>query len=195
MLECTDRTIIICAQNYNLKSATLLGAGVPPWNNECSCPSRKWVLDEHSQNNGCSTSTPKIMGARRAPIFQGSTSWTYSFEIPFYTHMCSFICSPFDCSLDSECSCPSKRWVLVEPSKRWVLVEPSKRWVLVEPPKIMGALPHFSREHFMNLFLSCPFCICSIVLCLAIPQTMSARAPLSDGCSCPLRKWVLDEHS
>ena len=37
----------LCTKLYS-KSATLLSAGVPPW------------------NDGCSTSTPKIMGARRA---------------------------------------------------------------------------------------------------------------------------------
>ena len=53
----------------------------------------------------------------------------------------------------------------------------------------------FSREHIMNFFLSCPSCICSLVLCLAFLQTMSACAPLNDECSCPPGKWVLDEHS
>ncbi len=51
-------------------------------------------------------------------------------------------------------------------------------------PKNNGCAPSFFQESiFMNSFLSCPFCICSIVLCLAILQTMSACAPLNGGCS------------
>jgi hypothetical protein len=65
-----------------------------PQKDGCSCPLRKWV---------------------RAPIFQESTSWTHSFMIPFYIHMCSFICSLIECSSNGECSCPSERWVLEPP--------------------------------------------------------------------------------
>jgi hypothetical protein len=36
----------------------------------------------------------------------------------------------------------------------------------------------FSREHFMNLFLSHSFCIHLLVLCLAVLLMMSARALL-----------------
>ena len=56
-----------------------------------------------------------------------------------------------------------------------------------------GCAPSFFQESTSRtLFLSCPFCICSIVLCLAILQTMSACAPLNNECPCPPRKWVLE---
>ena len=85
-----------------------------------------------------SARAPKIMGARAlknngcAPsFFQESISWTFS--------SCSFLQlftrSPFDCSLNDECSCPPGKWVL----------KPSKRGVL-ELSKIMGARPHFFKN-------------------------------------------------
>ena len=43
----------------------------------------------------------------------------------------------------------------------------------------------FSEEHFMNLFLSCSFCICSLVLYLIVLWMMSACALLNNGCSSP----------
>ena len=88
-----------------------------------------------------SARAPKIMGARAlknngcAPPF-----FKRAFHEPFFFHdsfLHLFTRSPFDCSLNNECSCPSGKWVL----------EPSKRWVL-EPPKIMGARPHFFKRAF-----------------------------------------------
>ena len=85
----------LCTKLYS-KSATLLSAGVPLWNNECSRPLK----------NGCSSSPPKIMGARRAPkimgaralknngcapsFFQESISWNYFFHFHFaFAHLFS----------------------------------------------------------------------------------------------------------
>ena len=191
MLECTDRTIIICAQNYNLKSATLLGAGVPPWNNECSRPLK----------NECSSSPPKIIGARRAlkimsahapkimgarPHFSREYFMSLFFEIPFI-FKCSFISSLIECSLNDECS------------------RPLKNRCSSSPPKIIGARrapenngcarTHFFREAFHELisFMSTlQLLTCSLLICL---WTMSACAPLNGECSCPPRKLVLVEHS
>jgi len=88
---------------------------------ECSSP----------QKDGCS-SPPKIMGAR--PHF---FKRAFHELISFMFILQLFTRSPFDCSLNNECSCPPRKWVL----------EPSKRWVL-EPPKIMGARTHFFKRAF-----------------------------------------------
>ena len=107
----------------------------------------------------------------------------------FILHL--FTRSPFDCSLNNECSCPPRKWVL----------EPSKRWVL-EPSKIMGARPHFFKRAshelicfhvhfaFAHLFSVWLF----FKQWVLVPLWMvSARAllendyssPQKDGCSAP----------
>ena len=188
MLECTDRTIIICAQNYNLKSATLLSAGVPPWNSECSRPLKN-ECSSSPQNNRCSSSPqnnecacPQNNGCA-PPFFKGVLHELILWD-SFHIQMCSFISSLIECSLNDECSRPLKNRCSSSPPK----IIGARR-----APKIMGArAPIFSGEHFMNLFLSCPLCNCSLLVCL---WTMSACAPLSGECSCPPRKLVLVEHS
>ena len=190
MLECTDRTIIICAQNYNLKSATLLSAGVPPWNNECSSSPLKNECSSSPLKNRCSSSPQnnecacphKIMGAR--PHFSREYFMNLFFWDSFHIQMCSFISSLIECSLNDECSRPLKNRCSSSPPK----IIGARR-----APKIMGArAPIFSGEHFMNSFLSCPLCNCFLLVCL---WTMSACALLNGECSCPPRKLVLVEHS
>ena len=64
------------------------------------------------------------------------------------------------------------------------------------PLKIMGARPHFSREHFMNLFFYESFlysCVFIHLFPISVLRMMSARAllysecssPQKDGCSSP----------
>ena len=114
MLECTDRTIIICAQKLYPK--------VPHYSVQES---------------------PLGIMSARALLKMGARAL-----------------------LNNECSSPQKDGCSC-------------------PLRIMGARPHFSREHFMNLFLSCSFCICSLVLYLIVLWMMSACALLNNGCSSP----------
>jgi len=180
VLECTDRTIIICAQNYNLKSATLLSAGVPPWNNECSSSPLKNRCSSSPQNNECAC--PQNNGCA-PPFFKGVLHELILLRFLSYSNV--FI-HQFSKWMLSE-------WWVLAPLKNRCSSSPPKIIGARRAPKIMGArAPIFSREHFMNLFLSCPLCNCSLLVCL---WTMSACAPLNGECSCPPRKLVLVEHS
>ena len=131
-------------------------------NNECSSP----------QKDGCSCPL-KIMGAR--PHF----SREHFMNLFFWD---SFLYS----------------YVFIHLFSKWVFFE---WWVLVpfwkmgaRAPKIMGARapknngcapPFFQESIFMNSFLSCSFCNCSLVLHLIALWIMSARALLENGCSSP----------
>ena len=56
------------------------------------------------------------------------------------------------------------------------------------PLKIMGARPHFSREHFMNLFFYESFlysCVFIHLFPISVLRMMSARALLDSECSSP----------
>jgi hypothetical protein len=56
------------------------------------------------------------------------------------------------------------------------------------PLKIMGARPHFSREHFMNLFFYESFlysCVFIHLFPISVLRTVSARALLDNECSSP----------
>ena len=101
--------------------------------------------------------------------------------------MCSFISSLIECSLNDECS------------------RPLENECSSSPPKIMGARrapknngcarTHFFKRAFHELIsfmFTLQLLTCSLLVCL---WTMSACAPLNGECSCPPRKWVLDEHS
>ena len=88
--------------------------------------------------------------------------------------MCSFICSLIECSLNGECSCPSKK-------------------MGARAPKIMGARapknngcahPFFQESIFMNSFLSCSF--------LQLFTRSPSDCSLNNECSCPSGKWVLE---
>jgi len=63
------------------------------------------------------------------------------------------------------------------------------------PLKIMGARPHFSREHFMNLFFYESFlysCVFIHLFPISVLRMMSARALLDNECSSPQKRWVLE---
>ena len=91
------------------------------------------------KNNGCAPS-----------FFQESISWTYFFHVHFAFAQLFSVWLFF------------KQWVLVP---LWVMgarallengcSSPQNNGCSTSTPKIMGARPHFSRERFTRLFLSC----------------------------------------
>ena len=139
-------------------------------NNECSSP----------QNNGCAC-PHKIMGAR--PHFSREYFMNLFFWDSFYIHMCSFICSLIECSLNGECSCPSKKMGARAP-----------KIMGARAPKNNGCAPSFFQESISwTYFFHVHFAFAQLFSVwlffkqwVLVPLwVMGARALLENGCSSP----------